>query len=207
MSIAEKLLQIAEGVREVYSSGEEARQRTIDAKQYIGTFRGNGDKSITVPMPFLPDAVAILSYDPTVQRLTSSYVSTTYDRRSFGDLVAGLQHYNKDSMNILGNVFIASTAQKVFTFDTENKQMTFTPPNKSTYANLFWSTETEYKIVAFRYAGEKTDKELLIEAVANLDDSTGGTYTFSKHRVNQTVTDAEWDEIISAKPNLTFILY
>ena len=191
----------------VYKAGEDARQQLIDKDIYIGTSYGNGQKDITIDMPILPDVLCIFSFDTTVQRLDSRWTVALYDRRAFGDIVGTVRYYLKSSENYGAGAQVASTAQKMYVFDTENNKMIFTAPSTTTYQKQVWSAETPYFVFAFRYAGNKTDKQLLEEIVARLDNSTGGTYIFSKHRINQTVTDAEWNELIAIKPNLTFVLY
>ena len=213
------LLTIADNVPKVFESGitqgVAAKQAEVDANVYIGTFKGSGVKDMieekAIYMPILPDALCIFAFEPTVQRLANCWTVALYDRRSFADMVGTLRYFTINASTGVTNygsgVQIASTAQNIYIFDTENKKMSFIAPSNSTYQKQVWDEETTYFVFAFRYAGDKTDKELLTETVANLVDGAGRTYTFSAHRINQTVTSDEWDALTATKPNSTFVLW
>lgn len=193
MSIADKLLEIANNVPLVYAAGEKKH-----TSRYATAFvTGDGTNTISFAVPFEPDAVFVTYHGADVFAVANSALTAVFDFRSFAEQ-AGVLRVRRNSSNMQANVS-AATGKTVF--NVADGGCTVTLP--SAYGTPFLNG-TQYVCTAVKYT-DKSDRELLEEEIALLPN-TARTIEYSSARVLSTLTQAEWETLISTKQGITFTL-
>lgn len=193
MSIADKLLEIANNVPLVYAAGEKKHT----SKYATALVTGDGTNSISFDVPFEPDAVFVTYHGADVFAVANSALAAVFDFRSFAEQ-AGVLRVRRNSSNMQANVS-AATGKTVF--NVADGGCTVTLP--SAYGTPFLNG-TQYVCTAVKYT-DKSDRELLEEEIALLANETR-TIEYSKSRIYATVTAAEWQLMIAHLDNITFSL-
>lgn len=193
MSIADKLTTIAENEQKVYEAGEKKH-----TSRYATAFVvGDGTKNISFDCPFEPDYIVVQYHGADASSATASLTAMQFDRRSFA-VNGGFYSVRLTSKNYIGTV--GSATGKTYFKWADGICEVIIPST----LNVTYIDGCQYICIAVKYT-DKGDRELLEEEVRLLAD-TGDTVEYSKTRVNDTVTDAEWQTLIATKPNRTFTL-
>lgn len=171
------------------------------ARHFVHTFVGDGSSSMTLHIPFEPDAVHVFGFDP--RALTSDYClfSIYYDLRAFGQCVGFIQHTSTDS-RLTNTAFSANSAIKRYQRDADGNT-TFSGVGTSN-AEVFFGSGFPYTVVAVKYT-EQTDAQR-IEAFLSALSATGGTITLTRAKVEAAFTDTQWAALVSTCPNWTINL-
>ena len=200
MSIAEKLAAIAANEQRVYEAGEAAEQARCGGKHFVTTVLGNGETSISFPIPFEPDFLAIFCGDSDIWGATSSTVyGAIFDIAAFG-LIAGVMFVSTSS----GFANNAMSTESYKTRYSQAEDGTVTIGNIGGASAGSFKANRPYMVCAVKYV-EQTDKERITEYVRSLTGS--GTVQLNKGKVNAAFTDEEWAALIAEKPGYTFTLY
>ena len=192
MSIAEKLVEVANKIPLVYSAGEAKHT----SRYAVDLVVGDGTKNISFACPFEPDYIAVEYHGADASSAAASLTGMHFDRRSFA-LNGGFYMVRMNSQNYIGTVGSA-TGRNYFVY--ANGVCTVKIPLNVTYIG-----GCQYICTAVKYT-DKSDRELLEEEISLLAD-TGDALVYSKTRVLSVMTEAEWDAFTkSTKPNRTFTL-
>ena len=202
MSLADKLLQVANYVPLVFEAGASVKDAEWRHKVYVGYADFNNTNGIEVSLPFVPDRLLVASVDAAVLSTPLSYSMLTFDRTSFSAQCAVM---NLVDQNLTARFAFIGNATRDNFFKVEGSRVSFTPPTSSYYGTSVWRSGAKYLVLAYR--SDKSDKERLISEVAALG-SSGGSITFSKKRVFEVVTPTEWEDLIKPKRDMgwTFTL-
>ena len=193
MSLADKLLEVANNLPRVFEAGEQKHKMRYQSV----LIRGNGTGALQFDCPFKPDYILVAAHDADAHSAVNSVILAAFDFRTFA-MVGGFLR-TRQSGSYKNNAVTATTGVNYFLW--ADGLCTVAPP--SSY-NVVYPTDVRYICTAVRYT-DKSDKELLEEEIALLAD-TGGTIQYSESRINETVTDAEWQALIAQKSGRTFAL-
>ena len=216
MSVNEKMTAIADAIRAatggkaaltldamaaaipaVRAAGEAAAAAACTGQHFIGVVHGGGTKSLSVQMPFDPDALVVMAAD--MRTVGGQVVFFNFLPRTVSNYI-GLYCYTGEgstSISAFGSLTRSKLDQAVYADGV------FTLTLAASVAAAF-DADTDYIVLASK-TEPRTDKEILTDFVAALAD-TGGSVTVAQAAVNAAVTDAEWAALIATKPNRTFIL-
>lgn len=194
MSIADQLLEVANNIPLVFEAGEKKHIMRYSSVLVVGNDTG----ALQFNCPFEPDYIVVTAHGATAQSASNTVVFALFDRRAFARV--GGFFRTRQGGTYKNNA--SSTETGYAYFACENGICTVSPP--SSY-NVTFGNDTQYICAAVKYT-DKTDKELLTEEISLLAD-TGAALEYSKLRINETLTDAEWQTLIATKPNRTFTLY
>lgn len=191
---------ITAAVSDVFGAGGAAKDSEWRERVYVGEVGFADTNGITVELPFVPDKLCVISFDALTMSTPYTYYLLAFDRAAFAQRCAQMSLLN-DSLSIQSAGLANATRDTYFTV-TDNG-VTFTPPQSSFFATSLWRSGAKYFVMAYRSG--KTDRQLLEEEIAALP-ADGDSVTFSQKRVLETVTEAEWETLIAAKPNWSFNL-
>ena len=194
------LEKIAAAIPAVFGAGEAQRDKAWRERVYVSETSFNDTNGITVELPFVPDKLCIISFDAFTMSTASTYYVLLFDRASFSQRCA-LQGVVDDTLTVRTATLSNSTRDNYFA--VSGGTVTFTPAQSFYWQTGLWRSNAKYAILA--YTSGKSDRQLLEEEIAALPEG-GGTVTFSQARVLETVTETEWEELITAKGNWTFNL-
>ena len=195
MSIAEKLVTIAENEPKVYEAGLNEGAEICAAKHFVHNFEGDGSASVSFYVPFEPDAVQIIGFSPFAN--TKEYALTMFvcDCRAFG-LLGGLASFGSSTGALTNSM---QTTKSVLNRYSQAEDGIVTIKNIAT--SVVFDPSYTYTAIAVKYT-EQTDKERITDFVNGLTGS--GTVTLNQTKVNAAFTDDEWVALIATKPNWTF---
>lgn len=180
-----------------YDQGLEAGTAICAAKHFVCNFVGDGSGSASFYVPFEPDVVQIIGFDPTYNKTPYALGSFCYDQRAFG-FAAGFMQYGMAT---------GASASQAMTTKTALNRYSRTEDGIITISNLHSSSPVvfypnySYTVVAVKYT-DQTDKERITDYVNRLAGS--GTVTLNQTKVAAAFTDDEWAVLIATKPNWTF---
>ena len=197
MSIAEKLITIAENESKVYEAGLDKGAEICSAKHLVYNFVGDGSGSVSFHVPFEPDAVHIIGFDPTYTKTPYAIGLFCYDRRAFGTMAGAALYGNASGASTTVNYSTTSALNRY----SRTEDGVVTIGNISSSLSLEFSPGYVYTAIAVKYT-EQTDKERITAFVSGLTGS--GTVTLNRAKVNAAFTDDEWATLIATKPNWTF---
>ena len=189
---------IAEKIDEVYDAGLGEGAAICAAKHYTYNFIGDGSGSVSFPVPFEPDAVEIIGFDPIFASRTNSLLMFTGDRRSLGQL-SGFLQYAKGN----GGISNAALAYAALSNRCSWAEGILTFKDVAGSTAVTFGKGCAYTAIVVKYT-DQTDKERITDFVNNLTGS--GTASLQKAKVEAAFTDNEWATLISTKPNWTFTL-
>ena len=173
-------------------------ERNCAAKHYLQNFVGDGSGAHSFHVPFEPDMVLIMGFDPLVLYTEGNLAVVRCDIRAFG-LLGGFTQY------AVGNGAISNTAYATNTVPTRcfrAEDGTITVKNIGPSGTpVQYGAGILYTAIAVKYT-ERTDKELITDFVHRLTGS--GKTTLNRTKVNEVFTDDEWAALIAVKPNWTF---
>ena len=193
MSIAEKLLTIANNVPRVHLAGE--KKHTARYAAALAT--GDGTNVISFDVPFEPDYISVMRHGADAEAAQYSVRQLTLDARSFAR-IGGLYMIRKDGSNSHGN-FSSATAKNYFRWADGGCTVGVPAALGVPYVD-----GAEYICVAVKYT-DKSDYELLCDEISLLADE-GKALSYSSARVLGTVTEEEWQTLIAQKPSRDFTL-
>lgn len=194
MSIAEKLVTIANNMPLVFAAGEQKHLSRYHVESKIGT----GVSEIEFDCPFKPDAILIYTWSPYYYTKVGTISMATADFRSFGQH-GGMMRYRTDSSLTQSN-FKNQTLENSFIY-TDG---TFRLVKPSAFPNVVFDTAMKFVFVAVKHT-DKSDADLLLEEILRIPDGYTDI-TLSQKRVFEAVTEEEWAELIAGFPNITFNL-
>ena len=198
MSLADKLLQVANNMPLVFGAGEAKSDKAWRERVYVTEVEMSDTNSIDIELPFIPDRLCLFSFDAKAMSTALTYYTLTFDRVSFSQRCAVMGTIG-DNLAINTAGLNNSTRDNYFTVSENGVK--FAPPQSSYWKTSLWRSGHKYKLVAIRTG--KTDREMLEEEVAALPN-VSSSISFSQKRVLETVTAEEWAAIIATKPNVTF---
>ena len=195
--------QLPGKVLETYNAGFANCEEKWAGRYYSTYVRGNGERNISMELPFTPDLVMFGYNDPYAFDCQYAFVSFYRDFRTFGQRACFIFDMEKGAM--YPTAISNNTADNYIKF--ENGVLTFIAASKYN-ENTVWQTNSLYHLIAIKCVEDgKTDEELLKEYVMRLPD-TGGTVTISKRRFGETgLTEDAFNAFTAAnKPNWTFVI-
>lgn len=164
---------------------------------FVATVLGDGTETLTVAIPFAPDAVWVFCTDPVLRAQDDLVAFFNADLGSLGYLCAVSQCSN--GVTYFGMVM---TNTSVFNRYSQAQDGTVTIHNVSA-KNGFgkFGEGLAYHIIAVKYI-DKTDKERFTELVERLTGS--GRLQVWADKVHAAFTDEEWTALTATKPDWTF---
>lgn len=193
MSIADKLSEIANGIPLIFAAGEEKHT----SRYAVAFVTGDGTNIISFACPFEPDCFFVTAHGGAAISADNAIMQMVFDARSFARY-GGMYRSRKGGANSQGT-FSSATGGNYF--GRSDGACTLEVPSS---LNAPYINGAQYICTAVKYT-DKSDRELLEEEIELLSD-VGGAVQYSKARINATVTEEEWQEIIAAKENWTFTL-
>lgn len=168
------------------------------AKHFSCALKGTGTGSASFYVPFRPDLVLIVGFDPTygVQQCNVLALFLA-DLGAFG-LCGGYCAYSSDTGSTKSTLY-SSTSVLNRCHCAENGIITVQNLINST--SVFFDATYTYTAIAVKYT-DQTDRERITDYVNSLTGS--GTATFNQAKVNAAFTDNEWAALIATKPGWTF---
>lgn len=183
-----------------YAEGLDAGAAACAARHFTGTFQGSGTASFSFPVPFEPDLVLIVGFDPTYAVSQTSVIGACLaDLRAFGR-IGGYCTYINEAGSMKSNLHSTPAVPPRY-FRSEDG--IFTARNLLSSTSFVFHSRYQYTVVAVRYT-EQTDRERITAYVNGLSGS--GTATLNQAKVSAAFTDDEWAALVAAKPNWTFTL-
>lgn len=165
------------------------------AKHFVYNFVGDGGKSVSFHVPFEPDTVQIIGFDPMVHKTNLTLATIVCDIRAFGQL-GGYAAYGNGST--LSTTMFTTVSISTRYSRTEDGVITVQNINS---AGAYFGNGFVYTVIAVKYA-DRSDKERITDFVNGLTGS--GTVTLNRAKVNAAFTDDEWAALVATKPNWTF---
>ena len=192
MSIAEKLVTIANNMPLVFEAGE----RKHTSRYATALVKGDGTNIISFNCPFKPDCFFVTPHGASAIGATAIQ-QMVFDARSFARY-GGIYRIRKDGTNTQGTMASASGGNY---FRWADGACTIECPSALSVTYL---ADAQYICTAIKYT-DKSDRELLDDEISLLTNEAR-TIEYSKARINATVTDAEWQTMIAHLTNITFSL-
>ena len=183
MSVAEKLIEVANKIPLVYSAGE-AKHTSRYAVAFV---TGDGTKNISFDCPFEPDYIAVQYHGAAASSAAASVTGMYFDRRAFA-FHGGFYTVRLNSTNYIGTVGSA-TGGDYFTWADGICEVIIPSKLNATYID-----GCQYICTAVKYT-DKSDRELLEEELSLLEP-TGGTLYYSEARVTSVMTIEEFEALI-----------
>lgn len=194
MSIAEKLMTVAEN------------QQEIGAQYFRTSFMGNGETGVSFAVPFMPDVLEIVALSPYAVSRENSYYTVVIDTRTaqkWGGVITFFIRTEAGGVEPQVAPFKATTLHDG-RISHENGVLTCNINSIWTFA-----PNVRYYVVATRFPNTTT-KKMVEEEIALLPDvvpeGSNGRLLYSQSRINATFTTAEWNALKATKPNWTFVL-
>ena len=182
-----------------------AEDEVCSSKHFVTEFMGNGQTSYTINIPFEPDMILLLGWEPMCFVGSNNAVIFCADLRSFS-MAAGLLCVQHTGMNVY-NTLMTTKSYKTRYSRAENGDITIKGLTISDPAITgVFSPNIKYKLSAVKYT-DKTDKELITDFVNRLPSDSSGSVTMNQEKVNAAFTTAEWSALIATKPNWTFAMF
>ncbi|MBQ6892640.1 MAG: hypothetical protein IJN48_00395 [Clostridia bacterium] len=207
MSVNEKMTAIADAIRgftggkdklsldamaaaitDVFAAGEAVSDEKHNALYKVDMKQGSGTGTMEFDCPFEPDAVYIATWSPLFANTENMFHFCLADFRSFARQSGFLKYF---TTSILTSMISSSSLGNILKY--ENNKLAFVAP--SSLSSVTFRDCVNYVFIAVKYT-DKDDYTLLAEEVALLP-SGGGSVTFSEKRINETVTEEEWEEMIA----------
>lgn len=213
MSVNEKMTAIADAIRDKTGGTEplglddmavgvgdvyEAGKQEILAEQFKTSFWGTGTFDFAIKMPFEPDVFCIFSPSDYLNFAPNSLRSITVDMKSVYRHMGVLARVT--SAGAASNSSL-TTANFINSFVYEDGVFRFRTTS-SALLDSKWQANTLYCMTAAKY--NRDIKAVVAEEVRRLPDDSGGTMSYTRSRVMEYFTEAEWAELIATKPNWTF---
>lgn len=227
MSIAEKLVTIAENEQKVYKAGEaygydngymsgaqaaypqgkqdgyeEGKQEELancQAKHFVGTAIGDGGPSISFEVPFKPDAFLISAINPLALATPAIWLGIIGEMSNCLEIVGSLRVTNDTASGLTGGNFTNTNLIQNATY--KNGVFNY---NERYYKYNFGKNVT-YTLIAVKTG--MTPKEYTIKQINELPDaSTGKVLEYNHTKINENFTTEEWESLIATKPNWSFAL-
>ena len=180
-----------------YDEGVTAGAALCAARHFDHSYAGDGSGSVSFYVPFEPDMVQIIGFDPTFNKKPYALASFSYDRRAFG-LMGGSALYGQADGTVMNGYY---TTVSALTRYSRAEDGTVTIGNFSSSVPVEFSLGYPYTAIAVRYT-EQTDRERIAAFVEGLTGS--GTVTLNKAKVEAAFTDDEWAGLVAARPDWTF---
>ena len=193
MSVAEKILLLKEDFDNVFAAGEGKHTSRYSVTLAVG----DGTNSVTFSVPFEPDCIFVTTHGADATASDNSVLQMVFDKRAFARY-GGMYRVRRDGANTQGAMASATGGNY---FRWADGVCTVEAPSS---LGVNYTSGAQYVCTAVKYT-DKSDKDLLSEEIQSLADS-GETLSYSQKRINETVTDAEWQTLIALKPNRTFTL-
>lgn len=193
MSIADKLITVAENLPKVFEAGEKKHKMRYAVSLGVG----DGTNEISFDCPFEPDCVTVSTHGAEAVSAANSVRQMSFDLRSFARY-GGIYLIRRSGANINGN-FSSGTGKDYFQW--ANGTCTVIVPQE---LNVGYLVGAQYICTAVKYT-DKSDRELLEDEIMSLAE-TGEELLYSKTKVNETLSDTEWQLLIANKPKRTFTL-
>lgn len=178
-------------------AGEEAGAAHCAAQHFVHNFTGSGGGSVSFRLPFEPDALVIIGFDPTCRTVSGALNYFVCDLRAFG-LLGGYSSYINNAGEGQTTIY---TTKTVLTRYSRTADGLVTIGNITAAANVIFAPGFAYTVIAVRYA-EQTDAERIAAFIGGLTGS--GTVTLNRDKVTAAFTDDEWVMLIATQPNWTF---
>lgn len=188
-----------EGYSQGYTAGEESATNVCHAKHYATVIQGSGTTTLSFHVPFEPDLICIVGFDPTCLLVKYTNMLFVYDVAAFG-LMGGFVVTSKGS-NVQNGAMTTVSALSRYSRDeagtvTIQKIVAISGNPEGVFAK-----NVMYSVTAVKYT-DKTDKERITEMINGLTGS--GSLTLNRTKVNAAFTDEEWSDLIATKPDWTF---
>lgn len=219
MSVQEKMTAIADAIRdktgsaglltlddmvasvpEVYEAGRTAEKEVCDAQYFKTSFVGDGTKTLTVKIPFMPDSFSCVATSPLVMKKANSYNHIYADPISAARYSAVVGQVTSAGQTGFSPV---STGSLQSSISYNDGALTFC----INAISIVFQQDCRYFFYAVKYPGETT-KSVTERDIALLPDTPTGSYAleFNKSRIEATFSNEEWAALIATKPNWTFSL-
>lgn len=179
------------------TDGLDAGVAICATKHFVHGFVGDGSNSVSFYVPFEPDAVWIIGFDPTYNKAPYALGSFCYDRRAFG-FAAGIVQYGLASGSSTSQAMTTKTALNRY---SRTEDGTITISNLHSTSPVVFYSGYVYTVVAVKYT-EQTDTERITDFVNQLENS--GTVTLNQAKVEAAFTEDQWAALIATKPDWTF---
>ena len=193
MSVADKLLTVANNVSRVFAAGEAKHTARYAAAIAVG----DGTRFMSFAVPFEADLFCVAAHGAEALSNSNSVLQLVFDSRAFAKR-GGCYRILQDGAPS-GGYFSSATGGNYF--KVADGICTVEAPAS---LGVNFINGTQYACTAVKYT-DKSDGELLEEEIALLSD-TGEVLEYSSARVLSTVTEEEWQTLIANKPNRTFTL-
>lgn len=180
-----------------YDQGVEDGTALCTCQHFTVNFVGTGTSSASFYVPFEPDALFIIGFDPTFNKKPYALGSFIADLRAFGQ-VAGNAAYDQAS-GTMANV--AFTTASVLNRYSQTEDGVVTIQNISNSTTIVFDACYIYTAIAVKYT-DQTDKERIGTFVSRLTGS--GAVALNEAKVTAAFTDNEWATLVATKPNWTF---
>lgn len=193
MSIAEKLVTIANNMPLVFEAGEKKHTSRYATALVVG----DGGNIVSFPCSFEPDFISVSYHGADAMASDNSMLLISANKKAFAR-ISGMHREVRSGSMMHGNISATGVATY---FRYSNGTCTVEAPAS---LGAYYTNNTQYVCVAVKYT-DKSDRELIEEEIALLSE-TGATLEYSRTRVLATMTQAEWETLIATKPNRSFTL-
>ncbi|MBQ3134697.1 MAG: hypothetical protein IJB75_02660 [Oscillospiraceae bacterium] len=177
--------------------GEHNGAAACAARHFVHNFVGDGTGSVSFRVPFEPDAIKIIGFDPRCHVTTYAAFEFTADLRAFGQLGGGVSYVTSEGSTTTSRY----TTKSVLNRYSRTEDGVITIGNLNSSLPLVFPSGFAYTAIAVKYT-EQTDKERITDFVKGLTGS--GTVTLHQAKVNAAFPDDEWVALIATKPGWTF---
>ena len=175
MTVSEKLLAVAENVPRLYA----AAKKECEGRHFSTYVKGDGSDTIQFSMPFVPDFISILSYDPRIMVQTGAVLHVCIDRRALSYLAGFVMSAKPNSPYTAAMAHGALPTRLFLEGDTITiKEL---PCTNGTTKGVF-TAGVDYLVTAQKYT-DLTDAQRLTIFLQELSGKTG-TYSLSKQIVD-----------------------
>lgn len=190
------------GVSDGYVWGEQTATDACKAKYYATVIPGSGETTLSFHVPFEPDLICIVGFDPTCLLVNYTNMLFVFDVAAFG-LMGGFVVTSKGS-NVQNGAMTTVTALNRYSQASDGTVTIQKIIALSGNPDGTFASNVMYSVTAVKYT-DKTDKERITEMVNSLDGSAEGkSLTLNRAKVNAAFTTEEWNALIATKPNWTF---
>ena len=188
------------GTEDTYKPSEMAAAVGVcHAKHYVTVMPGSGETSLSFHVPFAPDLLMVVGFDPTVMTGTDQILLFVYDIAAFGLMGGYMLTCRKQ--NVYSLAMTTVSALEKYTRAEDGTVTLSNIKGNATHPVAAFAENAQYSVTAVKYT-DKTDKERITEMVEELTGS--GSLTMNRAKVNAAFTDEEWSALIATKPDWTF---
>lgn len=182
-----------------------------DKDRYFATeFYGDDTNSITFKVPFEPDEIVIMGWEPRSLLAGKKVVLFVCDIGSFGMGAGYFAIKSAAAGTTINNALMTSNSYlQRYSRDEEGNITVCFDPEKETNINFhgIFASDVKYNVVATKYSTKST-KERLTDFVNDLSTTESGkSVTVNKRMVNEAFTAQEWTDLIATRSNWTFTLF